>query len=134
MVPIQASTCCRRPASSAATFAAASVQHHDGAGRATIFPACNSGRWPHIHYEVYPSLADAATASNKLATSQLALTKEASAAVYASDLYPQSTQNLSRVSLATDNVFSDGAELETPTITGGVADGYAIALTAAIAT
>ena len=54
--------------------------------------------------------------------------------MYASDLYPQSTQNLSQVSLATDNVFSDGAELETPTITGSVADGYTIALTAAIAT
>ena len=113
------------------------VQEADSNGTVTfttIFPACYSGRWPHIHYEVYPSLADAATASNKLATSQLALTKQASAAVYASDLYPQSTQNLSQVSLATDNVFSDGAELETPTITGSVADGYAIALTAAIAT
>jgi protocatechuate 3,4-dioxygenase beta subunit len=113
------------------------VQEADGNGTitfTTIFPACYSGRWPHVHYEVYPSLADAATASNKLATSQLALTMEASAAVYASDLYPQSTQNLSQVSLATDNVFSDGAELETPTITGSVADGYTIALTAAIAT
>ncbi len=113
------------------------VQEADSNGTVTfttIFPACYSGRWPHIHYEVYPSLADAAAASNKLATSQLALTKETSAAVYATDLYPQSTQNLSHVSLATDNVFSDGAELETPTITGSVADGYAIALTAAIAT
>ena len=113
------------------------VQEADSNGTVTfttIFPACYAGRWPHIHYEVYPSLADAATASNKLATSQLALTKEASAAVYASDLYPQSTQNLSQVSLATDNVFSDGAELETPTITGSVADGHTIALTAAIAT
>ena len=113
------------------------VQEADSNGTVTfttIFPACYSGRWPHIHYEVYPSLADAATASNKLATSQLALTKQASAAVYASDLYPQSTQNLSQVSLATDNVFSDGAELETPAITGSVADGYTIALTAAIAT
>ena len=113
------------------------VQEADSNGTVTfttIFPACYAGRWPHIHYEVYPSLADAATASNKLATSQLALTKQASAAVYASDLYPQSTQNLSQVSLATDNVFSDGAELETPTITGSVADGYTIALTAAIAT
>lgn len=113
------------------------VQEADSNGTVTfttIFPACYAGRWPHIHYEVYPSLADAATASNKLATSQLALTKQASAAVYASDLYPQSTQNLSQVSLATDNVFSDGAELETPTITGSVADGHTIALTAAIAT
>jgi protocatechuate 3,4-dioxygenase beta subunit len=100
----------------------------------SIFPACYAGRWPHIHYEVYPSLADATTASNKLATSQLALTEEASAAVYATDLYPQSTRNLSQVSLSTDNVFSDGADLETPTITGSVAAGYAIALTAAITT
>jgi protocatechuate 3,4-dioxygenase beta subunit len=113
------------------------VQAADGNGVVTftsIFPACYAGRWPHIHYEVYPTLADATTASNLLATSQLALTKEASAAVYASDLYPQSTQNLAQVSLATDMVFSDGAELETPTITGSVADGYKIALTAAIST
>jgi hypothetical protein len=82
---------------------------------------------------VYPTLADATTASNLLVTSQLALTEDASAAVYASDLYPQSTENLSRVSLATDMVFSDGAELETPTITGSVADGYKVAMTAAIA-
>lgn len=32
-----------------------------------------------------------------------------------------------------DMVFSDGAQLETPTITGGVTDGYTIAMTAAIA-
>jgi len=113
------------------------VQAADGNGVVTftsVFPACYAGRWPHIHYEVYPTLADATTASNLLATSQLALTKEASATVYASDLYPQSTQNLAQVSLATDMVFSDGAALETPTITGSVADGYKIALTAAIAT
>jgi protocatechuate 3,4-dioxygenase beta subunit len=113
------------------------VQEADSNGVVTftsIYPACYAGRWPHIHYEVYPSLADATTASNLLATSQLALTEEASAAVYASDLYPQSTRNLSQVSLATDNVFSDGAALETPTITGNVTDGYTIALTAAIST
>ena len=98
----------------------------------TIYPGCYSGRWPHIHYEVYPSIADATSASNRLATSQLALTKEASEAVYAGDGYPQSTQNLSKVSLATDNVFRDGAELETPTVTGSVTDGYTIAMSAAI--
>ena len=78
--------------------------------------------------------ADATASSNKLATSQLALTKEASAAVYAGDGYPQSAQNLARVSLSSDMVFSDGADLETPAITGSVADGYTIALTAAITT
>jgi protocatechuate 3,4-dioxygenase beta subunit len=111
------------------------VQEADSNGVVTftsIFPACYSGRWPHIHYEVYPTLADATTASNLLATSQLALTEEASTAVYASDLYPQSTQNLSRVSLSSDNVFSDGADLETPSITGSVAGGFAITMTAAV--
>jgi protocatechuate 3,4-dioxygenase beta subunit len=113
------------------------VQEADSNGVVTftsIYPACYSGRWPHIHYEVYPTLADATTASNRLATSQLALTEDASTAVYASDLYPQSTQNLSQVSLSTDNVFSDGAELETPTITGSVTDGYKIVMTAAVST
>ena len=113
------------------------VQEADSNGVVTftsIYPACYAGRWPHMHYEVYPTLADATSASNRLATSQLALTEEASAAVYASDLYAQSSQKMSQVSLTTDNVFSDGAELETPTITGSVADGYTIAMTAAIST
>jgi protocatechuate 3,4-dioxygenase beta subunit len=113
------------------------VQEADANGSVTftsIYPACYSGRWPHIHYEVYPSLDAATSASNKLATSQLALSKEASAAVYATDAYPNSTRNLAQVSLATDMVFSDGAELETPAITGSVESGYTIALTAAIRT
>jgi protocatechuate 3,4-dioxygenase beta subunit len=111
------------------------VQAADSNGVVTftsVFPGCYAGRWPHIHYEVYPSIADATTAANLLATSQLALTADASAAVYATSGYPNSTSNLSRVTLATDNVFSDGAELETPTITGSVADGYTIAMSAAI--
>jgi protocatechuate 3,4-dioxygenase beta subunit len=113
------------------------VQAADANGVVTftsVYPACYSGRWPHIHYEVYPSAADATSASNRLATSQLALTAEASAAVYATDSYPNSTQNLSQVSLATDMVFSDGVEWETPTITGNVTDGYTIAMGAAIST
>jgi protocatechuate 3,4-dioxygenase beta subunit len=112
------------------------VQEADADGVVTftsVFPGCYAGRWPHIHYEVYPTLADAKSASNRLATSQLALTKAASAAVYSTDAYPQSTQNLSQVSLATDMVFRDGAELETPTIAGSVSDGYTIAMRAAIA-
>ncbi len=111
------------------------VQEADANGVVTftsIYPACYSGRWPHIHYEVYPTLADATSAANRLATSQLALTADASAAVYAGDGYPNSTRNLGQVSLATDMVFSDGAELETPTITGSVADGYTIVMSAAI--
>ena len=39
----------------------------------TIFPGCYSGRWPHMHFEVYPSLASATSGNNDVKTSQLAL-------------------------------------------------------------
>ena len=41
------------------------VQEADSDGRVTftsIFPAAYSGRWPHIHFEVYPSLTEATSA------------------------------------------------------------------------
>jgi protocatechuate 3,4-dioxygenase beta subunit len=94
----------------------------------SVYPACYSGRWPHVHFEVYPTLADATAAGSQLATSQIALPADVSAEVYASDGYEQSVRNLSQVSLATDMVFRDGAELETPTVSGSVADGYVVVL------
>jgi len=108
------------------------VQVADANGRVrftSIYPACYQGRWPHVHFEVYPSVAEATAAGSKLATSQIALIADVSKDVYATDGYEQSADNLSRVSLATDMVFSDGAELETPTVTGSVDAGYVVALT-----
>src|SRR5262249_49472659 len=107
------------------------VQETDGNGVATftsISPACYSGRWPHIHFEVYPSLAEATKAGTTLATSQIALPADVSKTVYASTGYEQSVANMERVSLQSDMVFRDGAELETPTVTGSVSDGYVVAL------
>ena len=98
----------------------------------TIYPACYSGRWPHIHFEVYASLTEATAAGTPLATSQIALPEDVSTLVYATDGYEQSVENLSRVSLATDIVFSDGVGTETPTVTGSVDEGYAIALTVGV--
>jgi protocatechuate 3,4-dioxygenase beta subunit len=112
------------------------VQETDSSGQATfttIFPACYSGRWPHIHFEVYPSLAQATRVSNVAKISQIALPQAECSAVYATSGYSASVGNLSQISLSTDNVFSDGATLETPTITGSVGAGYAIALTVGIA-
>ncbi len=101
----------------------------DGMVRFTsIFPACYSGRWPHIHFEVYPSVADATSASGKLATSQLALPKDVCDAVYATSGYSTSVRNLSGVSLSSDMVFRDGASLETPTVTASATDGYVATL------
>ena len=101
----------------------------DGMVRFTsIFPACYSGRWPHAHFEVYPSVAAVTSASNKLATSQLALPQDVCDAVYATSGYSQSVRNLSQVSLSSDMVFRDGASLETPTVTGSATDGYVATL------
>jgi protocatechuate 3,4-dioxygenase beta subunit len=96
----------------------------DGAVTFTsIFPAAYSGRWPHIHFEVYPSLEAATTTSGKLRTSQLALPEAACRQVYATDGYRQSLQNLPQTSLETDMVFSDGYSLQLGTVTGTVSDG-----------
>jgi protocatechuate 3,4-dioxygenase beta subunit len=111
------------------------VQETDASGKVrftTIFPACYSGRWPHIHFEVYPSLAKATSSANKIATSQMALTEEVSKAVYATAGYEQSVRNLSRLSLESDNVFGDGYDLQLPTITGNPTKGYQLDFTCAI--
>jgi protocatechuate 3,4-dioxygenase beta subunit len=95
----------------------------------SIFPGCYSGRWPHIHFEVYPSLDSATTVDNKIATSQVALPKDASDLVYATAGYEQSIPNLAQLSLASDNVFADdGGVRQLGTITGSVAEGFTVSL------
>jgi protocatechuate 3,4-dioxygenase beta subunit len=108
------------------------VQAANGAGTVTfksIFPAAYSGRWPHIHFEVYPTLAKATSAGNKITTSQLALPEAVCKTVYASDGYSQSVSNLGRTSLTTDNVFRDGWTSQLATVTGSVDAGYVANLT-----
>jgi protocatechuate 3,4-dioxygenase beta subunit len=111
------------------------VQQTDAAGRlrfTSIFPGCYAGRWPHIHFEVFPSLSAATDVRNKVATSQIALPKAACDAVYATAGYEQSVRNLAGISLATDNIFSDGSALELATMTGSVSGGYVASLTVAV--
>jgi protocatechuate 3,4-dioxygenase beta subunit len=109
------------------------VQETDAGGTVTftsIFPACYSGRWPHIHFEVYSGVADATSSGPIVKTSQLALPQEACAAVYATDGYSASVRNLSSVSLARDNVFgNDGGIHQIATMTGDASAGYRAALT-----
>ena len=108
------------------------VQAADDSGLVTfqsIFPACYSGRWPHIHFEVYPSLEMATDENNKIATSQVALPKETCDLVYATAGYEQSVSNLQQVSLERDMVFSDGVTQQLGIVTGTVDQGLAVALT-----
>lgn len=113
------------------------VQEADNSGRITfksIFPACYSGRWPHIHFEVYPSLPKAIDAGNRIATSQIALPKGTCDAVYATAGYEQNVNNLARVSLANDNVFgNDGGVHQLGQVGGSIGSGLTVALTVPVA-
>ena len=100
----------------------------------SIYPACYSGRWPHIHFEVYSSVGDATSGKGPIRkTSQVAFPEDVSRAVYATDGYSKSVSNLSQVTLSSDNVFGDDdAAHELATVTGSVSAGYTATLTAAI--
>ena len=100
----------------------------------SIFPACYPGRWPHVHFEVYPSLDLAIDSSNRIATSQVALPADISAEVYATAGYESSLQSFPQVSLESDGVFGeDGGARQLGTITGSIADGLTVALTVPVA-
>ncbi|MFT4029061.1 MAG: 3,4-dioxygenase subunit beta [Protaetiibacter sp.] len=113
------------------------IQVTDANGQATfqtIVPACYSGRWPHMHFEVYPDAASATDVSNAIATSQVALPEHVFEVVYALDAYSGSNENLAQIGgIENDNVFGDGADLELGTFTGD-ANGYVGSLAVAIDT
>ena len=110
------------------------IQATDSTGTVTfdsIYPGCYSGRWPHIHFEVYSSLANATSGHGPIVkTSQIALPKDVSQTVYATSAYSSSATALSRISLATDMVFRDDlAAREMATVSGDVTKGYNANLT-----
>ncbi len=95
----------------------------------SIFPACYSGRWPHVHFEVYPDEASITDHAHAVSTSQLAFPPDVCDAVYATTGYEQSVTNLAKLSLATDTVFSDdSAAHQLATVTGDVTSGYVVSL------
>ena len=99
----------------------------------SIFPGCYPGRWPHVHFEVYPSQSAITTSTRVVATSQVALPKHANNAVYASPGYQQSRIELSKFTLADDMVFRDDLAVhQMATATGDVGAGYTISLTVPI--
>ncbi|MDF2555079.1 MAG: 3,4-dioxygenase subunit beta, partial [Microbacterium sp.] len=114
------------------------VQVTDGTGSVTftsIFPACYAGRWPHIHFEVYPGVDGITDSANAVATSQVALPQDVCETVYARPEYTGSARNLADVSLAGDNVFGeDAGALQLATVTGDADSGYAVSLVARVDT
>jgi protocatechuate 3,4-dioxygenase beta subunit len=112
------------------------VQVTDSNGQVTfttIFPGCYSGRYPHIHFEVFSSLSAATKGSNSALTSQLAMPRDICTTVYAAGGYSGSTANLAQVTTSNDNVFGDNTTAQitamTPTMTGSVSAGYVATVT-----
>ncbi|MGD8195234.1 intradiol ring-cleavage dioxygenase [Herbiconiux sp. P18] len=114
------------------------VQVADSTGSVSytsIFPACYSGRWPHIHFEVYPTVNDITDSANAIATSQVALPQDVCETVYALSGYEGSSSNLAQVTLDSDNVFGDdGGALQLATVTGDATSGYQVSLTVRVDT
>lgn len=112
------------------------VADADGTVRFTsIFPACYPGRWPHIHFEVYPDAASITDSAKAIAISQVALPQDVSDAVYATDGYADSVRTLARLSLESDNVFGDdGGASQLATVTGDTDAGYKAVLDVGIDT
>ena len=108
------------------------VQEADAAGElsfSTIVPGCYAGRIPHVHFEVYPSLARSTSAQNRVKTSQFTFPMAMLNEAYTHSGYSTSVRNLAQISYATDNVFSDGTTLQMVSVTGNATDGYVATLT-----
>ncbi len=111
------------------------VQEADSDGRlgfTSIFPGAYSGRWPHIHFEVYASLADATGGGSPIVTSQLALPEDACDLVYATAGYEDSVTNLARTSLESDGIFADGVSTQLASMSGTVGSGLTAGLTVSV--
>ncbi|MDF2976796.1 MAG: 3,4-dioxygenase subunit beta [Actinomycetospora sp.] len=108
------------------------VQVADAGGRVTftsIVPAAYAGRWPHVHFEVYPDLARATGGGAAITTSQLAFPESVCRQVYALPGYEDSVGNLDDVSLDSDGVFADGVDAQLARMGGDPATGLVAALT-----
>lgn len=109
------------------------VQVTDSEGKATfttIYPACYSGRWPHIHFEIFLNgLTSASTGRTASLISQLAMPAATNTAVFTGDSrYTASIANYNAITLSSDNVFGDNTSAQiaqmTPSLTGTVTAGY----------
>jgi len=111
------------------------VQVADANGKltfTTVYPGCYLGRWPHTHFEVYPSLDQTTGAENVIHTSQMAFPEDVCARVYETSGYETSARNLPQISLASDNIFSDGYELQMVELSGDEVNGYTAKITVGV--
>jgi protocatechuate 3,4-dioxygenase beta subunit len=108
------------------------VQFTDHEGRVafqTIFPACYSGRYPHLHLEIFKQGARSLEATTRVLTTQLTAPREVCSRVYAdAPGYTRSAAQFKGLLPGDDMVFaaSSPAELalQTLVITGNLGAGF----------
>ena len=100
----------------------------------TIFPACYSGRWPHIHFEVYSSVAEGRLERpDRQDLAARAAQDGLRSGVRDERLLRAASSNLARTSLSRDMVFGDDkAAHQLATVTGSVKEGYVANLTVGV--
>ncbi|WP_420145344.1 intradiol ring-cleavage dioxygenase [Sphingobium sp.] len=103
----------------------------------TIFAGCYDGRYPHIHFEVYPSLARATAYGNRILCSQFAMPAATCSTVYATSAYASSRNNFAGESISSDNVFGDNSAAQqaamTIAMTGDITNGFTGTVTVGVA-
>jgi protocatechuate 3,4-dioxygenase beta subunit len=107
------------------------VQVSDSKGQVTFlttFPGAYQGRWPHIHFEVYPDVESISSADNVIAGSQLALPAAACTAAYGAKGYEASKRNFAGTSIERDGIFRDGWKAQTAVTKGSAAKGFTATL------
>lgn len=117
------------------------AQVTDDRGRAsftTIYPATYPGRYPHMHFEVFPNAAAGTDGSNAILVSQLMMPAAVSAQIYAAATgYESSRASFRGIDPGSDFVLrdNDAADLAamTPAFRGDVTSGFVAAATIGIA-
>ena len=74
----------------------------------------------------------AASAAGRVKTSQFTFPMTTLNQAYATTGYATSSRNLSSISYATDNVFSDGTSLQMASVSGDARSGYTVTLTVGV--
>lgn len=95
----------------------------------TIFPGCYTGRWPHIHFEVFKSVIDAVSGAPPVLVSQWAFSDHDCRTIYGADArYADGLKHLSRMNIHRDAVFRIATDrqrgMQTMQMTGTPATGY----------
>ncbi|MBB5368528.1 MULTISPECIES: intradiol ring-cleavage dioxygenase [unclassified Janthinobacterium] len=109
------------------------LQETDGNGMlafTTIFPGCQPGTLPHVHLEIYPSLVQAASSSNRIKTSLLTFPMAAARKAYSASGYETSLANLAQTGASAGT--GQGSSLQMASLTGNAIDGYVARLAVAV--